>query len=118
MGAISTSGLIILAAIDIAGNTYSWHIEAKYDGERYGGGAKAGMQNTTYSGNLSPSLFDANSTLIITEEETSVPVSKDFQRFLLKYGSQLIAQALNDLNVVMKQNSTYSVSDLGFTRFY
>jgi hypothetical protein len=117
MHSFSTSGLILMAGIDIQGDTYTWRIEAAYDGQTFGSGAKKGMQELTYSGNISPATFNDNSRLRIEKQEYSDPVPQDFQELLLKYGAQMMAQALDDLNTLMLLESDYSVRDLGFIRF-
>ena len=96
------------------GDVYTWRIEAMYDDETSGRGVKTGMQSVTYSGKISPAFFDADSTLTITDKENGDYVPSDFKSFLLKYGAQLMAQALDDLNAVM---NGYGVYDLGFKQF-
>ena len=115
MGALSTNGLIMLAGIEVIGDVYTWRIEATYDGTKFSG--KSGTQDLTYSGTIIPNTFDGESRLTIAEKECSASVSTKFQDTLLTIGAQLMAQALDDLNTIMRFESDYGVRDLGFKQF-
>ena len=118
MGALGTSGLIILAGIVMQEDVYTWRIEATYDDMEYGSGTKKGMQHLTYSGTIIPSTFHEKSRLTITEKEYSTPLPMKVDDMLLnEFGPLLMAQALDDLNAIMRLESSYGVRDLGFKQF-
>ena len=76
------------------------------------------MQHLTYSGTIIPSTFHEKSRLTITEKEYSTPVPMKVDDMLLnEFGPLLMAQALDDLNAIMRLESSYGVRDLGFKQF-